>query len=119
MQLPNVRILDSTRVMALLVEDGVVRGVRIQQLREAKTSLGADLVVDASGRASKTPEWLEGLGYDRPDVEEVKVGIGYTTRIYKRLPGISAGIWARSSRRSRRSRCAWASCWRWKAIAGS
>ena len=39
MQLPNVRILDSTRVMALLVEDGVVRGVRIQQLREAKTSL--------------------------------------------------------------------------------
>ena len=91
MQLPNVRILDSTRVMALLVEDGVARGVRIQQLREAKTSLGADLVVDASGRASKTPEWLEGLGYDRPDVEEVKVGIGYTTRIYKRLPAHLGG----------------------------
>ncbi len=85
-QLPNVRIVDNTRVMGLIVEHGVVRGIRMQQLREAKMNLGADLVIDASGRASKTPDWLDELGYGRPTVDEVNVGIGYTTRIYKRQP---------------------------------
>ena len=46
----------------------------------------ADLVVDAGGRGSRTPEWLESLGYGPPAVEEVHVGIGYTTRIFRRLP---------------------------------
>ena len=32
LRLPNVRIVDSTRVMGLMVEHGVVRGVRMQQL---------------------------------------------------------------------------------------
>jgi 2-polyprenyl-6-methoxyphenol hydroxylase-like FAD-dependent oxidoreductase len=85
-QLPNVRIVDNTRVMGLIVEHGIVRGVRMQQMREARMNLGADLVVDASGRSSKTPEWLDELGYGQPQVDEVEVGIGYTTRLYKRLP---------------------------------
>jgi flavin-dependent dehydrogenase len=91
LQLPNVRILDSTRVMGLLVEHGVVRGVRMQPLREARMNLAADLVVDAGGRASKLPDWLDALGYGRPAVDEVTVDIGYTTRIYKRAPGQLGG----------------------------
>ena len=51
----------------------------------AEELLGADLVVDASGRGSRTPAWLEALGYPRPEREEVQIGLGYATRTY-RLP---------------------------------
>ena len=45
-----------------------------------------DLVVDASGRGSASPAWLENLGYARPEEEKVEIGIGYTTRVYRRRP---------------------------------
>jgi hypothetical protein len=47
----------------------------------------ADLVVDASGRGSLSPAWLESLGYIRPEEERIEIGIGYTTRLYRRSPG--------------------------------
>jgi hypothetical protein len=40
--------------------------------------------VDASGRGSQTPQWLESLGYSRPEESTVKVSLGYATRIYRR-----------------------------------
>jgi hypothetical protein len=46
----------------------------------------ADLVVDASGRGSSSPAWLEGLGYAPPVEEKIEIGIGYTTRTYRRRP---------------------------------
>jgi hypothetical protein len=42
-------------------------------------------VVDATGRGSRAPVWLEALGYPRPEPEQVRVGLGYATRTY-RLP---------------------------------
>jgi hypothetical protein len=48
--------------------------------------IDADLVVDASGRGSSSPAWLESLGYIRPAEERIEIGIGYTTRIYRRRP---------------------------------
>jgi 2-polyprenyl-6-methoxyphenol hydroxylase-like FAD-dependent oxidoreductase len=54
-------------------------------------TLLADLVVDAGGRGSRAPAWLEALGYGRPAEERVTIGVGYTTRLYRRrtddLPG--------------------------------
>src|SRR3546814_9861766 len=38
----------------------------------------ADFVVDSGGRGSRTPEWLDELGYGKPKVEEVHVDLGYT-----------------------------------------
>jgi hypothetical protein len=46
----------------------------------------SDLVVDASGRGSRSSDWLEQLGYERPAVEEVEVDLGYTTRMFRRRP---------------------------------
>lgn len=43
----------------------------------------ADLVVDASGRGSRSPVWLESLGYGRPTETTVSIGISYTTRLYR------------------------------------
>ncbi len=47
----------------------------------------ADLVVDASGRTSKAPGWLERLGYPAPPEERVRIDVAYATRIFSRSPG--------------------------------
>jgi 2-polyprenyl-6-methoxyphenol hydroxylase-like FAD-dependent oxidoreductase len=53
--------------------------------------LDADLVVDAAGRGSRAPDWLQALGYEVPSAEKVEVGIGYTTRLYRRKPEHAGG----------------------------
>lgn len=40
--------------------------------------MSADLVVDATGRGSRTPVWLEQLGYSRPVADRVEIGLGYS-----------------------------------------
>src|ERR1700739_2899147 len=39
----------------------------------------ADLVVDAAGRGTRLPVWLEQWGYQRPREDVIDVGIGYAT----------------------------------------
>ena len=46
-----------------------------------------DLVIDASGRNSKTPEWLDSLGFEVPEETNVNAHIGYATRIYEKPAG--------------------------------
>jgi 2-polyprenyl-6-methoxyphenol hydroxylase-like FAD-dependent oxidoreductase len=88
-ELANVAFLDSCDIMGLAATpDGRrVTGARVQRREggNAEEVLGADLVVDATGRGSRTPLWLETLGYARPVKDEVRIGLGYATRNY-RLP---------------------------------
>ncbi|HET9258296.1 MAG TPA: hypothetical protein VFO16_24285 [Pseudonocardiaceae bacterium] len=49
--------------------------------------LPADLVVDATGRGSRTPVWLEQLGYPRPAREHVQVRVRYASRIFRLRDG--------------------------------
>lgn len=42
-----------------------------------------DLVVDASGRRSKMPAWLEAAGYQAPAEEEIDPKVGYSVRVYE------------------------------------
>ena len=86
MRLPNVTITAGTHVLGLVARDGRVDGVRVQRGGADVESVIADVVVDASGRASRSPEWLEEMGYERPAVEEVRVDLGYTTRTFRRRP---------------------------------
>ena len=46
----------------------------------------ADLVIDALGRRSQTPEWLVGMGYQAPLESVVDSFLGYATRRYRRKP---------------------------------
>ena len=43
------------------------------------TTVPADLVVDATGRGTRLPAWLEKWGYERPREETVDVGIAYAS----------------------------------------
>jgi len=87
--LPNVAFLDSCDILGLTATpDGRrVTGARVRRADgSAEEVLGADLVVDATGRGSRTPIWLEALGYARPETEQVRVGLGYATRTYQLPP---------------------------------
>ena len=50
-------------------------------------ALRADLVVDATGRRSRLPEWLAQLGFTRPAETRVDVSSSYASRIYRRPAG--------------------------------
>ena len=62
-----------------------VTGARILRRADASAeeTLDADLVVDATGRGSRTPKWLASLGFGRPEEEQVRVDVGYATRRYR------------------------------------
>jgi 2-polyprenyl-6-methoxyphenol hydroxylase-like FAD-dependent oxidoreductase len=91
--LSNVRAIEGCAVQGLIADDrkSAVRGVRVKIRNGAEQTIDADLVVDASGRGSSSPAWLESLGYARPEEERIEIGISYTTRVYRRRPGDLAG----------------------------
>ena len=91
LRLPNVVLQDGTRVLGLVSGGDVVKGLRVQSAGRDPESIEADLVVDASGRGSRTPAWLAELGYGAPPVEEVRIDLGYTTRTFRRRPGELGG----------------------------
>ena len=88
--LGNVRLVDRCDAAGLAATpDGRrVRGVRIIRRTDgsAEEMLEADLVLDATGRGSRSPVWLEEFGYPRPAEEEVRIGVAYASRIYRRRP---------------------------------
>lgn len=53
-------------------------------------SVDADLVVDATGRGTRLPVWLEQWGFERPREDTVDVGIGYVTHKVKVPEGLIA-----------------------------
>ncbi|MFC8349619.1 FAD-dependent oxidoreductase [Streptomyces sp. NPDC057280] len=70
--------------------DGGVVGVWVRgKDGEARTGWGekylidADFVVDATGRKSKAPQWLEELGYERPRESVVDAKTAYATSVYE------------------------------------
>jgi 2-polyprenyl-6-methoxyphenol hydroxylase-like FAD-dependent oxidoreductase len=64
---------------------------RITGIRIRGETLRADLTVDAMGRGSRTPQWLQSIGYDKPPEEMVQIALGYTTRFFRRRPADLAG----------------------------
>jgi 2-polyprenyl-6-methoxyphenol hydroxylase-like FAD-dependent oxidoreductase len=101
--LENVTCLDQGSVTRLLAstDNRRITGVKLRRRTEGpatsqgsgqalsraegmpEESLMADLVVDATGRGSRSPQWLEALGYPRPAESAVTVNLGYASRIYR------------------------------------
>ncbi len=107
--LPNVRVMDACSVSGLTTsaDHARVTGVRLSHARDdaMEESLPADLVVDAGGRGSRTPAWLDALGFRPPSEEEVEIGVEYATCFYRRtpehLPGLDGVIFLATPSRKR------------------
>lgn len=87
--LPNVHVVDGVDADSLVLSDDArrVEGVRIKHVKGGREeAVRCQLTVDASGRGSQTPAWLHAAGYAKPIEEVITVGLGYTTRIYRRTP---------------------------------
>ena len=83
--LSNVKTRYEAMVREVLIDDGRVRGVRIEGSDE---HIEADLVIDATGRVSRTLGWLDALGYERPEESQIHCDFAYTSAFLKpRDPG--------------------------------
>ncbi len=72
--------------------EGQVTGVRFRDERGREQQMDATVVVDATGRRSKTPAWLDRHGYPVPAVEEVTVDVTYSTVRISRPPERTNGV---------------------------
>ncbi|MFN7945688.1 MAG: 2-polyprenyl-6-methoxyphenol hydroxylase-like oxidoreductase [Blastocatellia bacterium] len=94
----SVRFMEGYEVTGLLADADRknVTGISIRPRRKnetvvaEETNLFAELVVDASGRASKAPQWLAALGYPQPQETVINAHTGYASRIYHRPAGWQA-----------------------------
>lgn len=85
---PRVTIIPEQRVAGLCIDAGGQRvtGARLRHRRgldSTERTLAADVVVDASGRHSRSPEWLASLGYTPPQETTINAFVGYASRLYK------------------------------------
>lgn len=87
-ELPNVEIRYESVAEDLAMDE---RGARVIGARITGPSgsevLHADLVVDAAGRGSRAPRWLEALGYGAPSEDRVTIDLAYTSRLYTPAEG--------------------------------
>lgn len=92
--IPGVRRLDGHEVIALRTTPDRQRllGVTLRRLggSDPAEELDTDVVVEASGRGSRLPAWLEGLGLSKAPETTVKINLGYGTRHYRPPPGFTA-----------------------------
>lgn len=89
-QLPNVVFVEEHDILSLTTtaDKSRITGVRVQAHGEKTDKvIETDLVVDATGRGSRTPVWLEQLGYEKPVEERKKVDLVYITQHFKLRPG--------------------------------
>ncbi len=91
---PGVRILNEVHIDGLITEqrDGqlVASGVKVRKdcIERFGEVITADVIVDASGRTTKFPRWLNDAGV-RVDEENEDAEIVYYTRHYKLKPGVA------------------------------
>jgi 2-polyprenyl-6-methoxyphenol hydroxylase-like FAD-dependent oxidoreductase len=87
--LPNVRFLEGVGSARPAFDGtaGRVTGLMVQARDNgAGDRIEAELVVDATGRGSQSPRWLDDWGFGRPEEQVVKVDVGYATRSFERRP---------------------------------
>jgi 2-polyprenyl-6-methoxyphenol hydroxylase-like FAD-dependent oxidoreductase len=85
--IPNVKVLDAHDVVEIIASTPArITGVRVANRHSGERDvLEADMVVDALGRAGRTPALLESLGYGRPEEDRLTVNVNYVSQLV-RLP---------------------------------
>jgi len=85
---PHVKIRRGVRIAGLTTGPGVIPGVpHVAGVRTTGgDELGADLVVDATGRQSCSPAWLSAIGARPAYEEQSDCGFTYYTRYFRGTP---------------------------------
>lgn len=101
---PSVEFVEGTEAVGLLGDRNTVTGVQVMArtrvhgatgatgARDTVEDLSADLVVDASGRSSRMPQWLRALGCAKVPEDRVDAGVAYSTRLFRQPPGIDPSL---------------------------
>jgi 2-polyprenyl-6-methoxyphenol hydroxylase-like FAD-dependent oxidoreductase len=85
-EVSRMEVREQTAAVELLLESrppARVRGVRVRHAEGREEEIEADLVVDASGRATQAPEQLEKKGFPPIETTVVDAGAGYSSRWYQ------------------------------------
>lgn len=85
---PKVSVRQGVEVQSLVYDGALerVRGVHLVDLETRQEQvMEANLVLDTSGRGTRSPRWLQELGYGEPREERMHIGFCYVTRLV-RLP---------------------------------
>jgi 2-polyprenyl-6-methoxyphenol hydroxylase-like FAD-dependent oxidoreductase len=78
--LPNLTVLDEHDLVDLIHTGDRVTGVVLHRHADGSVpNLHAQLVVDATGRGSRTPVFFDRLGYGRPPEQELAVRVSYAS----------------------------------------
>jgi len=86
-QIPNIQFRTGCSVHGVLGNARAVTGVRVTgETLGVLEDLTADLVIDATGRGSKVPSWLEGLGLPSPKEDVVRSKVSYASCTIARRP---------------------------------
>jgi 2-polyprenyl-6-methoxyphenol hydroxylase-like FAD-dependent oxidoreductase len=86
----NVTLREGYDVVDLMSTGGGdrVTGTSIRARNgHGEQALTADLTTDCTGRGSRTPVFLEALGYGRPAEDSVKVRLSYSSQLLRLPPG--------------------------------
>ena len=83
----NVQVRQGCIAQGLLGDRRAVTGVLLRDAQAVQPEpVAADLVIDATGRGSRLPEWLVELGATAPAQERVTVNLHYTSFYIRRDP---------------------------------
>jgi 2-polyprenyl-6-methoxyphenol hydroxylase-like FAD-dependent oxidoreductase len=87
---PKIEICDQMDVLGLMrdPDDNRIAGVLVsprntESDRRVAKQLNADLVLDATGRASRAPRWLQDIGCEPPKETVISAHLGYASRLFR------------------------------------
>ncbi len=89
--IPNVTLMEGHDIVELTsnADHSRVTGAVVTAHNGGdRRPLAADLVVDATGRGSRTPAFLDRLGYGRPVEQEVVMRLAYASLLLRIPPGM-------------------------------
>ena len=81
--LPNVQFVTGTVGIGFTSENGRISGIKLRERSGEERLEPAEVIVDATGRASKLPDWLAEYGLKKPAEDRIDVGLNYATARFR------------------------------------
>lgn len=80
---PKIAVKTNVAANGLVLDK---RNARITGAICGSETVGANLIIDATGRGSHSPQWLEDLGFPKPQEERIAIQLVYSTCLFRRSP---------------------------------